>query len=109
MNNADETDRVPRTLVDEAGRHWTTRWASWASEKQVRQFLGRGHLVCVRAPGEELQWLKPDEALRLWDHAAPHLEVPGIAAATPDEHGRTWGAHVFRHKNDRLLVLETFC
>ncbi len=109
VDNGGGTGQVPRTLVDDAGREWTTRWASWASEKQVHQFLGRDQRVCVRAPDEELRWLAADQARTLWDHLREHFEVPGIAAAAPDEQGRTWGAHVFRREDDRLLVFETFC
>ena len=109
MENAHGAGQVPLSLVDDAGREWTASWASWASDKQVRQFLVRDQRVCVRAPGEDLRWLTADEARTLWDHARAHFEVPGITAAVPDHQGRTWGAHVFRREDDRLLVFETFC
>ena len=96
-------------LWDEAGREWTTKRTAWLTDKQVQQLVKRDQPVVIYGLGRPMQWLDASEARLWWSHARRHLEVPGQHGASPDAEGLTWGAHLWRREDDRLLGFESFC
>ncbi len=96
-------------LWDDDGQEWTTRRADWVTAKQVRQLIGRDQRVLVHSYGRSVQWLGAAAAPQRWSHVRHHFEVPGEHGAEPDDEGRTWGAHLWRRGDARLLGFETFC
>jgi hypothetical protein len=56
-----------------------------------------------------LMALDPHAPTKLADAVLPHLAIPGTSGAMPDPGGMTYGAHVWRSGEDRLLGFQTFC
>ena len=103
--NVVEGDR----LWDDHGLEWTTRRAAWLDEREVRRALRRRPRVVLHGPGQPMVWLDADDVRRWWAGARRSLERRGQYAADPDEHGLTWGAHLWRRDDQRLLGFEAFC
>lgn len=96
-------------LWDDVGREWSTSRAAWLTSKDVERWIKRDQRVVIHGFGQPMQWLEPAEARAWWARAKRHLEVPGQHSAEGDEEGLTWGAHVWRRGDARLLGFETFC
>lgn len=97
-------------LWDAAGREWVNKHTRWTTAKQANAFAKRGAVVGLHdSPGRPLRWLDGDQLSAWWAHARRHFEVPGVEGGKPDDHGLTWGAHVWRRGDERLIVFETFC
>jgi hypothetical protein len=96
-------------LWDDDGVEWSLS-VRWADAKQTTQFLRRERSVALVGPGQGVTWLTAVDARSLWLGARRHFEVPGqSASAGPDQDGLTYGAKVWRHGSDRLLMIQTFC
>jgi hypothetical protein len=96
-------------LWDEVGREWTTKRTDWLSSRQVQQLIKRDQHVVICGFGRSMKWLDAKEAQLWWSQARRHLVVPGEQGGSPDTTGLTWGAHLWRSGDDRLLGFETFC
>jgi hypothetical protein len=103
----DDLDRRPPQLIDDQGRVWTR--ASWATGRQVRQFLGRPQRVAVRDQDGVTRWLSQDDARALWRRIRRHFDEPDGPRAEPDADGLIYQANVWRHDERRLLGFEVYC
>lgn len=110
MRTVDSPDGdVQRSLVDDEGRIWACTWSQWATPQQIHHMIARGRHVAVRHPGEPTVWLSADQARALGHRITLHIEVPGTSDARPDVDGFTYGAHIWRSGDSRLLCIEVFC
>ena len=109
MSTGPKRDRVDGdTLWDADGREWSTKHTRWVTRSQANSFAKRdGVAGLLDGPGQPVRWMDASETKAWWAHARNHFEVPGTIGAKPDDHGRTWTAHVWRRADARLIVFET--
>jgi hypothetical protein len=111
MADGDHVSHVePGHLWDAAGREWTTKHTRWVTAKQASAFARRtagGGLL--ESPGQPVLWMTAEEMAFWWAKARDHFEIPGSDFSLPDEHNRTWAAHLWRRGAERLIVFEANC
>jgi len=97
-------------LWDETGRVWRRKRTHWLTRQDVRRFVHRKKRAALYAvEGEAVEWVEPEELGAFWRDIDGHLEVPGQAGAEPNADGETFGAHLWRSYDDRLLGFQRFC
>ncbi|MGQ0846706.1 MAG: hypothetical protein ACT4QF_21505 [Sporichthyaceae bacterium] len=96
-------------LWDRSGREWTCRRTQWADCGTARSFCGRTRPAGVHGFDGVLRWVEPAELATLWDRIGDHWEVPGSDVAEANAEGETFGGHVWRSGDDRMLVVQVHC
>ncbi|MEJ5913323.1 hypothetical protein [Pseudokineococcus sp. 1T1Z-3] len=93
------------------GRRWERGRPRWLDARAVSRWVRRGDVVaCLGPDGDAVTWWSADEAAAWWSAVSGAFQVPGGSAATAaDAAGRTYGACLWRSRDQRRLGVQVFC